>query len=67
MKPLTARQMISLLNVRGWSFVRQKGSHMMFRRLEGGKLVIVPNHPGPLSTGTQRRIMRDAGIEHDEI
>ena len=40
---------------------------MMFRRIEGGKLVIVPNHPGPLSTGTQRRIMRDAGIEHDEI
>lgn len=67
MKPLTARQMISLLNVRGWSLIRQRGSHMMFRKLEGGKLVIVPNHPGPLSAGTQRRIMRYAGIGHDEI
>ena len=67
MKPLTARQMISLLNVRGWSLIRQRGSHMMFRKLESGELVIVPNHPGPLSAGTQRRIMRDAGIGHDEI
>ena len=68
MKPLTARQMISLLNVRGWSFVRQKGSHMMFRKLEGSKVIVVPNHPGhTLTPGTQRRIMRDAGIEPDEI
>lgn len=68
MKLLTARQMVALLNVRGWSLVRQKGSHMMFRRLEGGKMVVVPNHPGrTLTPGTQRRIMRDAGIGPDEI
>jgi len=68
MKPLTAQQMASLLNVRGWTLVRQRGSHMVFRRLEDGKAIVVPNHPGrTLTTGTQRRIMRDAGIEHDEI
>ncbi len=33
MKLLTARQIITLLNVRGWSFARQKGSHMIFRKL----------------------------------
>ncbi len=68
MKPLTARQMASLLNVRGWSLVRQRGSHMVFKQLETGKVVVVPNHPSHnLSTGTQRRIMRDAGIGYDEI
>lgn len=68
MKPLTARQMITLLNVRGWSFVRQNGSHMMFKHLESNKIVVVPNHQGhTLTPGTQRRIMRDAGIKPDEI
>ncbi len=60
--------MASLLNARGWTLVRQAGSHMVFRHFETGKTVIVPNHPSrTLSTGTQRRIMRDAGIGHDEI
>ena len=68
MKLLTARQMISMLNVRGWSFVRQRGSHMVFRKIETGRMIVVPNHPGhTLSTGTQRRIMRDAGITPDEL
>ena len=68
MKPLTAKQMISMLNVRGWSLVRQRGSHMVLKKLETGQTVIVPNHPGrTLSTGTQRRIMRDAGITPDEL
>lgn len=68
MKPLTARQMASMLNVRGWSLVRQCGSHMIFKRTEDGKIVVVPDHRGRnLSTGTQRRIMRDAGITPDEL
>ena len=68
MKPLTAKQMISMLNVRGWSLVRQRGSHMVLKKLETGQTVILPNHPGhTLSTGTQRRIMRDAGITPDEL
>ena len=68
MKPLTAKQMVSMLNVRGWSVVRQRGSHMVLRNIENGKVVIVPGHQGhTLSTGTQRRIMRDAGILPSEL
>lgn len=68
MKPLSAKEMASLLNVRGWALVRQSGSHMIFKKLETGQTVVVPNHPSrKLSTGTQRRIMRDAGIGHNEI
>ena len=60
--------MISLLNVRGWSLTRQNGSHMVFKHFETHKIVVVPKHPGhTLTPGTQRRIMRDAGIGHDEI
>ena len=68
MKPLTARQMISLLNVRGWTLIRQRGSHKILKKMETGQAIIVPDHPGrTLSTGTQRRIMRDAGISPAEL
>ena len=68
MKPLTARQMATMLNLRGWSLVRQRGSHMVFRHSETHKIVVVPNHPSQtLTVGTQRRIMRDAGITPDEL
>ena len=68
MKPLTAREMASLLTARGWSLVRQSGSHMVFRLTETGQTVVVPYHAArTLSTGTQRRIMRAAKIGHDEI
>ena len=68
MKPLTAQQMAFMLNARGWLIVRQHGSHMVFKKFDVDKVVVVPDHRGrPLSTGTQRRIMRDAGITPDEL
>ena len=39
MKPLTAQQMASMLNVRGWTLVRQRGSHMVFKKFEIGKIL----------------------------
>ncbi len=68
MKHLTARQMASILNVRGWTLVRQSGSHMVFKKFEVDRIIVVPDHRGrTLSTGTQRRIMRDAEISPDEL
>ena len=46
MKPLTAQQMASMLNVRGWTLVRQRGSHMVFKKFEVDKVVVVPDHRG---------------------
>lgn len=68
MKPLTAREMAVLLTARGWPLVCKSGSHMVFRSTATGQVVVVPYHAArTLSTGTQRRIMRDAKIGHDEI
>ncbi|MBQ3343185.1 MAG: type II toxin-antitoxin system HicA family toxin [Kiritimatiellae bacterium] len=68
MKPLTAQQMAFMLNARGWLIVRQHGSHMVFKKNGEPKIVVVPDHgKRALSTGTQRRIMRDAGITPDEL
>ena len=68
MKPLTAQQMAFMLNARGWSIIRQRGSHMVFKKNGEPKIVVVPDHgKHALSTGTQRRIMRDAGITPGEL
>ena len=68
MKPITAKRMAKLLDDHGWLFVSQSGSHMKYRNPITGLTVIVPDHGSrDLTPGTQRRIMRDAGIAHDEL
>ncbi len=69
MKQLTAQQLIALLEERGWYEVRQKGSHKFFKHGDDPfKHTVVPFHKGKgLPPGTQRAIMRDAGITPDEL
>ena len=69
MKALTAHQMIALLEERGWYEARQSGSHKIFKSLyDPLKHTVVPFHKGKtLPPGTQRSIMRDAGITPDEL
>ena len=69
MKALTANQMIALLVVRGWYEARQSGSHKIFKNWNDPlKHTVVPFHKGKtLPPGTQRAIMRDAGIAPDEL
>ena len=65
MKTLNAQGMIDLLEARGWYFVRQRGSsHRIYRNNNTpGVLIVVPYHKGKdLPPGTQRAIMRDAGM-----
>lgn len=69
MKSLTARQIIELLEARGWYEARQQGSHKIFKnRNDPFKHTVVPFHKGKaLPPGTQRAIMRDAGILPNEL
>jgi predicted RNA binding protein YcfA (HicA-like mRNA interferase family) len=51
----------------GFHVVRQKGSHVFFRR-EDGRTTTAPNHPGrDLSTGLIRKILRDIELTPDEF
>ena len=56
---MTAREVMTRLRREGWAGRPGKGSHMKFRKDD--RTVIVPNHPGVLSTGTLQAIYRDAG------
>jgi len=60
---LTARQIIALLKQHGFQFVRQKGSHAVYRHSDG-RWSTVPIHPGKtLGRGLLRKILKDADID----
>ena len=64
MKPLTAKQLIKLLESKGFQQVRQRGSHLIFEN-EQGLSVSVPVHgkSKPIFIGTLLNIFRQAGLK----
>jgi predicted RNA binding protein YcfA (HicA-like mRNA interferase family) len=62
---VTARECISALQIAGFVFERQKGSHIIMRK--GTYTPVIPNHPGNIKPGTLRSIIRQAGLTVDEL
>jgi predicted RNA binding protein YcfA (HicA-like mRNA interferase family) len=50
----------------GFRFIRQKGSHMVYRRDDPYAQVIIPDHK-EIHAGTLRDIIRDAGLSVEEF
>jgi predicted RNA binding protein YcfA (HicA-like mRNA interferase family) len=62
---LKPRQVMSALEKAGFRQVRQKGSHVQFKR--GNLLVTVPNHPGDLNPQVLRSILRQSQMTQEEL
>ena len=60
--PQTAHEIIRKIEAAGWRFLRQRGSHRVFVHDSSPGLVVVPMHKGDLPYGTERKIMKDAGL-----
>ena len=41
---MTSKELINIIVRNGWNMVRQKGSHVHFKKLQSGNLVTIP-HP----------------------
>jgi predicted RNA binding protein YcfA (HicA-like mRNA interferase family) len=63
---LSGRQIRAALERAGFEFRRQKGSHMILRRVDPYARVVVPDH-NQVRQGTLRRIIADAGLTVDEL
>jgi predicted RNA binding protein YcfA (HicA-like mRNA interferase family) len=59
--------METVLNVRAWRLVRINGSHHIWKSEDGSSTVVVPFHRGDLAPGTQRTIMRVAGLTDEDL
>lgn len=56
------------LEQRGWTLARINGAHYLYRQATTGRRTVVPMHGHQeLKPGTQRSIMRDAGLTDADL
>ena len=66
MKIVSGKRMCRILETRGWMLVRINGSHHIYRNQTTGRQTTVHGNDD-LKPGTQRSIMRDAGLTDNEL
>jgi predicted RNA binding protein YcfA (HicA-like mRNA interferase family) len=60
------RDVIRLLQAKGWNHVRTTGDHRIFRNAEGRITVISGKGGDDVRPGTYRAILRQTGIKESE-
>ncbi len=60
---MTPSKLIKLLRDNGFVFVRQSGSHALFKNDLKNKRVVVPIHSKDIPKGTLHAILKDAEIK----
>ena len=58
----TPKKLVVLLKKNGFVFVRQNGSHALFRNYSTQRKVIIPLHNKDIPKGTACAILKDADI-----
>ena len=61
------RQLVRVLEKKGWKLARSKGSHHHFTRPDSRNVITVAVHAKDLKRGTLSGILADAGIDRDEF
>jgi len=64
---LSSKQLIKLLEAHGFYFKRAKGSHHIYYNAVSNITVTVPVHGKDLKKGTFLGILKQAGIEKNEL
>lgn len=69
MRPLTAKEVIHILQLHGFVLSRQKGSHQIYRNAESGVIVPVPVHGTnkSLPIGTFLAIVKQSKIPREKF
>ncbi|MBV6477586.1 MAG: hypothetical protein HGGPFJEG_00325 [Ignavibacteria bacterium] len=63
----TSKDVIRILERSGFKLIRTKGSHKIYRNEESKRITIVPFHRKDLPKGTLLEILKQAGIDRNEI
>ena len=64
---VTPKQLIKILEQKGFVFDRAKGSHQIYYHTERKLRVVIPMHNKDLATGTLHAILKQAGIDKSEL
>jgi predicted RNA binding protein YcfA (HicA-like mRNA interferase family) len=63
---VSSAQLIQAPERVGWESVRQRGSHVRLNHPDGSIALVIPLHK-ELKRGTPGGILRDAGIDREEL
>lgn len=63
----TPDDLIRLLRKHGFEIFRTKGSHHILKNRSSGMMTIVPMHKRDLPKGTLMAILKQAGIDKEEL
>jgi len=67
-KPVSGKRMCKALERKGWTHARTRSSHFIYVSPDGQTTVSVPVHGNQdLKPGTQKGIMRDAGLADADL
>lgn len=65
--PIRIRDLIRMVENDGWRLVRTTGSHRHYRHPTKPGTVTIPGHPSDeLAIGTERSILKQAGLKGNE-
>ena len=64
---LTGRQVIAVLQGRGFVAARQSGNHVVLRHQDGRRVTVPVRAGRDLGRGLLRQIMRDADLTVDDL
>ncbi len=64
---ITPKQLIKILEERDFVLKRINGSHHYYHNAQNGKITIVPLHVKDLAKGTLHAILKQAGIDKEEL
>ena len=65
--PVTSRNVIRILEKKGFVLVQITGSHHLYMNEQTGRQETVPIHTTDLPAGTFHEILKQAGISRDEF
>ena len=63
---VSGAQLVAVLERLGWQVLRQRGSHVSLRHSDRSVFLVVPLHR-ELKRGTLNGILKDAGLDRDEL
>jgi predicted RNA binding protein YcfA (HicA-like mRNA interferase family) len=64
---ITSKDIVRILKEKGFILDRSRGSHQVWLHLALHKRVIVPIHNKDIPTGTLYAILKQAGIDKEEL
>jgi predicted RNA binding protein YcfA (HicA-like mRNA interferase family) len=57
------KEIVRYLEKNGFDFVKSNGSHRKYHNPTTGKTTVVPYHNKPLKPGTEKAILKQAGLD----